>query len=166
MDERTEARMEPATDSEEPAEARVSALSVSWKMLFANLLIVVAYSLVFGWRWVGIFVGDYQQPEHWEWIGGIVGLFALVIRGAVIAVIIVPYVYMSLSGLDSATRSLGNDRTRAVAVFLVIAHLVLLIPPGQFCSSWPLARLRGAEVCGWRNVCAVGLPRWGDGTWW
>ena len=130
MDERTEARMEASTDSEEPAEARVSALSVSWKMLFANLLIVVAYSLVFGWRWVGIFVGDYQQPEHWEWIGGIVGLFALVIRGAVIAVIIVPYVYMSLSGLDSATRSLGNDRTRAVAVFLVIAHLVLLIPPG------------------------------------
>ena len=57
-------------------------------------------------------------------------MFALVIRGAVIAVIIVPYVYMSLSGLHAATRSLGNDRTRAVAVFLVIAHLVLLIPPG------------------------------------
>ena len=104
-----------------------ASLLVSTIMVIANVSIICVYSLIFGWGWTRLLFGDYQKPEHWEWAGGVVGVFATLMRAFVIMVVFIPYLIMFGVGFGGALRAFLRGRSRIVSGILILVHLFLLM---------------------------------------
>ena len=108
---------------------RKPSLRESFYKLIANVCIVIGYSLIFGWGWTEVLVGTFEEPDHWQWFGGLVGVVGNLIRGGVLMVLFIPYTFFSLSGLFNAVRAFRQNHYPVVAALLMVIHTVMLIPP-------------------------------------
>ena len=93
-------------------------------LLGASIWMVLIYRDVFGFTIWG------DTPEHWEWFGGLVGVFAILIRLAIIGMFALPYVICSVTGMKMSRRVAGKSNV-FVAVFswiLVACHAIMLLP--------------------------------------
>ena len=105
----------------------VVSLSVSALMAIANSLIIFSYSIIFGWGWIRVLFGTWEEPEHWSWAGGLVGIFAVLLRLTVVAVFFLPYAFMLTVGLISALVSFNKNRRQPLAAILILVHSLLAI---------------------------------------
>ena len=107
-------------------------------LLGASIWMILIYREFFGF---GIW-GD--SPEHWKWLGGLVGFFAILIRLAIIGMFALPYTICSITGMNMSRRvaSKSNVFVAVISWILVLCHAIMLLPlAGLLFGFWPLLSL-------------------------
>ena len=94
-------------------------------LLMGTITVVGVYLYLFGHH---LYSGD--TPDYWNWIGGLVGFIAMLIRVVVIVVVFVPYTIMSVSGIGMSTRVVAKSQPllQSINGLLVVGHVILLMP--------------------------------------
>ena len=93
-------------------------------LLSAAIYLIYYYHELFG------FTSWEDMPEHWSWLGGLVGVFAVLMRLAIIGIFALPYVLCAVVGLQMSRRV----TTKAKGFFLVFnwilitCHAIMLLP--------------------------------------
>ena len=117
----------PKTAQPDPAQetSNIWLTTSSACLLLATVSVAGIYWYIFGIHLIG---GD--SPDHWNWLGGLVGLFAVIIRLIVILVVAIPYVTMSVLGLSMSMRvfSVSKGAFAWVNGFLATGHGIMLLP--------------------------------------
>jgi len=94
-------------------------------LLTTTIIVVALYCHFFGIHFIN---GD--TPDHWSWAGGLVGLFAIVIRIIVLLALAIPYVIMSVMGMIMSIRvvSKAQGGLKWFNGLLATGHGIMLIP--------------------------------------
>ena len=99
----------------------------SFSFLLTTSAVVGLYLYLFGHH---LFSGD--TPDYWNWMGGIVGLIAVLIRVAVILMLFIPHTVLSVMGISMSARAISKSEGLTVAFnsLLVVCHSIMLLPSG------------------------------------
>jgi len=111
--------MEPESN---PVDAWSSTIG-SIILLGANVYLLFLYNSLFGFHLIA-----QDSPVHWEWMGGLVGLFAVLIRMAVIGVFACPYTICAMFGIKMSRR-VAKQSPDMMGIFnwcLLACHTVML----------------------------------------
>ena len=94
-------------------------------LLMGTITAAGVYLYLFGHH---LFSGD--TPDHWKWLGGLVGFFEMLIRVAVIVVVFVPYTIMSVSGIGMSMRVIAKSQPllQSINGLFAVGHVILLMP--------------------------------------
>jgi hypothetical protein len=107
----------------------------SFVMLLLNLCIVGGFILLFGWESTMAMFGNGENPEHWKWLGGLVGLVGMLIRLFAIAIVCVPYLVIAVVGIWMAIRVYFGASERGlklIAFVIAFCHFMMLAIPLGF----------------------------------
>jgi len=117
----TEQTKTPAQDTG----SKVVLTTSSACLLLATVAAMGIYWYIFGFHMIG---GD--TPDHWSWLGGFVGLFAVAIRVVVILVLAIPYVTISVMGMVMSIRAFRESQGVVAWLngALAAGHGIMLIP--------------------------------------
>ena len=114
---------QPLLSKSDRADISVS-ISMSCLLLAASIFMIWAYHEFFGFQILG------ESPDHWQWLGGLVGVVAVLIRLAVIGLFALPYIICSITGMRMSRRVARKSKglISVVGWILVVCHVTMLLP--------------------------------------